>query len=367
MKKAMKAICSLILILSILSIYPLTVFAYDYGTIDLEKMVSVQNAGLREMRFINGENINRLKNTKLSSYKEKSDTEKLKELFSALDLNLSDAQFETAVKDLKLEHIENIYVETTYSKEDLKGKQTLISKDEAMQVAEQEKKDLLSGDTIRKAATVSDTQPLSNHGGNMIYSPDGCVKQQIAVVYTPNYHGTGTTIGRYVVFATCQWLKAPTHRSKDAFSLCSSDFKWENIDYNNPSYSLVVSYTEFVYDSNSNLVSQETLNDTYDDHSVTVSEYQGVFFEYNLPNNKILMPIIYGDFLFFIAGVCEVDDYDDPTQNISVGTRYIHLKKVLTFSASYSMTSIGLSVSEKFNPVNYDTSYKWNYAMDYYA
>ncbi len=368
MLKTIKIICSILLVISILSIYTLTAFSYDYGTIDLDRMVSVKESDMCEIHSINRENINRLKNTKLSLYKEKTDTEKLKELFSALDLELSDAQFETATKDLQLEHIESIRIETTYSKEDSEGKQTPVSKDEAMQIAEQEKADLLNGNAIRRREIPSNTRALNNgHSGNIIYSTDGCMKQQIAVIYTPNYHGTGTTIGRYVVFGTCQWLKTPDTRSKDAISLCSSDFKWANIDYNNPSYSLLVSYTEYVYDSNSNLVSQDTLNVAYDDHAVTISEYLGAYFEYNLPNNKFLRPIIYGDISFLMVGVCRVDDYDDDTQEISVGMRYIHLKRGLSFAASYSITSAGLSVSEKNWPVYYDSSYSWDYVTDYYA
>lgn len=368
MKKTIKTICSILLVISILSIYPLTAFSYDYGAIDFDRMISVKDSSLCEIHSINRENINRFKNTKLSSYKEKTDTEKLKELFSALDFELSDAQFETATKDLKLEHIESIRIETTYSKEDAEGKQTGISKNEAMQIAEQEKANLLNGNAIRERETLSNTKLLNNsHSGNMIYSPDGCMKQQIAVIYTPNYYGTGTTIGRYVIFGTAQWLKAPNTRSKDAISLSSSDFKWANIDYNNPSHSLLVSYTEYVYDSNSNLVSQETLNDAYDDHSVTVSEDLGVYFEYNLPNNKVLMPIIYGDISFLIVSACRVRDYDDATSEISIGIRYIHLKKVLSFAASYSMTSVGVSVNEKYKPVYYDSSYSWDYVTDYYA
>ncbi len=367
MKKDIKIICSILLVISILSIYPLTAFSYDYGAIDLDRMVSVKENSMREIHSINRENINRLKNTKLSLYKEKTDAEKLKELFSALDLELSDAQFETATKDLKLEHIESIRIETTYSKEDSEGKQTPVSKDEAMQIAEQEKADLLNGNVIRRRETPSNTRALDNsHSGNMIYSTDGCMKQQIAVIYTPNYNGTGTTIGRYIVFGTCQWLKTPDTRTKDAISLYSSDVKWANIDYNNPAHSLLVSYTEYVYDSNSNLVSQETLNDAYDDHSVTVSEQQGAFFEYNLPNNKILSPIIYGDISFLMVSVCRVHDYDDATQEISIGMRYIHLRLAVSFAASYSMTSAGLSVSWIHQPVNYDSSYSWDYASDYY-
>lgn len=105
----------------------------------------------------------------------------------------------------------------------------------------------------------------------------------------------------------------------------------------------------------------------YDDHSVTVSEDLGVYFEYNLPNNKILMPIIYGDISFLIVSACRVRDYDDATSEISIGIRYIHLKKVLSFSASYSMTSVGVSVNEKYKPVYYDSSYSWDYVTDYYA
>lgn len=367
MKKTIKRFCSILLVILILSIYPLTAFSYDYGAIDLDRMVSVKDSGLREIHSINRENINKLKNTKLSSYREKTDEEKLKELFLALGLDLSDTQFETAIKDLKLEHIENICIETTYSKESAEGKQTFISKEEALRIAEQEKADLLNGQSIQRLSAVSKEKMSNSHSGNVIYSTDGCMKQQIAVIYTPNYNGTGTTIGRYVVFGTCQWLKTPDTRSKDAISLYSSDVKWANIDYNTPSHSLLVSYTEYVYDSNSNLVSQETLNDAYDDHSVTVSEYQGVFFEYNLPNNKILRPIIYGDISFLMVSVCRVKNYNYPTQEVSIGMRYIHLRSAVSFAASYSMTGVGLSVSRIHSPFNYDSSYAWDYAADYYA
>lgn len=137
MKRMLKVSLSVVLTVLLLFSFPSTAFAYEYGTPDLKTMVKVQKHGNKESRFISGRDVNRIRISKSAKYKNKTDREKLKEIFEALEINIKDKQFEAVCQTLKLSDIEDIHTEVSYIKTDENGVQTGVSKTEALKVAEE--------------------------------------------------------------------------------------------------------------------------------------------------------------------------------------------------------------------------------------
>ena len=221
-------------------------------------------------------------------------------------------------------------------------------------------------------ATTSDTSPTTSHSSPPELVADDCLEMQIATIYTPNYHGTNTTIGRYCFLGTCVWLTTPDplQRTTNAICFYSPDFRWpdKRLDSDdNSNYMSMFSYVEYVYDSNSNLVSYENLGEVKYESDAVVSSEKGVFFEHDLPNNKVIMPVIYGDFSFLLFAVGEVHNYNNIYQNISVDLKYTFLTNPLSISPSFSWGPIGVSVSFMHGPEEYVTHHTWDYQEDYYA
>lgn len=372
MKKLGKLFLVILLSLTITTSLPISVFAYEYGTPDLDEMIEVKTNGHTKTHSINKANINKVKNSRSSKYRNKSDKQKLKEVFDALEFNINDLQFEEISKELKLSHISDISVETQYLKINSEGESSYISEDQAVKIAEKEESLLASSQEAYSLTTTSDTSPTSSHSSPVNIVADGCMEMQITAIYTPNYHGTGTTIGRYCFIGVCKWLTTPSplQRTTNAICFYSSDFRWPDKILNSDegsNYISIFSYIEYIYDSDSNLVSYENLGEVkYDSDAVVLSE-KGVFFEHNLPNNKILMPIIYGDFSFLIFAVGIVHDYDDPTQSLSVDLKYTFLTNPLSISPSFSWGPFGVSVNPIHISEEYGTIHTWDYNDDYYA
>lgn len=375
MKNLIKLFLVIILTLTISTAFPVSVFAYEYGTPDLDEMVQVKTNGNTKTHSFDRVSINRIKNSRSKKYKNKSDEQKLKEIFDALELKIDNLQFEQISKDLKLSHISDISVKTQYIKVNAEGENSNISESEAFEIVEKEKKLLTSSHTNYSLATTaetSDTSPTTSHGSPPETVADGCMQMQITAIYTPNYNGTGTTIGRYCFLGSCLWLTTPDPLQRTTNTICfySPDFRWpdKRLDSNeNSNYVSIFSYVEYVYDSNSNLVSYENLSEVKHESDAVVSSEKGVFFEHDLPNNKVLMPIIYGDFSFLVFAVGNVHNYNNADQNISIDFKYTFLTNPLSISPSFSWGPVGVSVSFMHGPEEYVTHHTWDYHNDYYA
>lgn len=164
MKKLIKTNLALLLALLLLFSIPSTALAYEYTTPDLQSMVIIQNNGNKESRFISGRDITRIKNSECAKYKNKSDKEKLKEIFEALDFNINEQQFEKISKTLNLSDIENIHISTSYMKMGKDGVQAEVSKAEALRASTEQNTTRLTPTTATAPfATASDTSPTASH------------------------------------------------------------------------------------------------------------------------------------------------------------------------------------------------------------
>ncbi len=368
MKKLGKLFLVILLSLTITASLPVSVFAYEYGTPDLDEMIQVKISGHTKTHSISKTNINRIKNSRSNKYKNKSDKQKLKDIFDALELNINDLQFEEISKELKLSHISDISVETQYLKINSEGESLYISEDEAVKIAEKEESLLASSQEAYSLATTSDTSPTVIESTDAELFADDCLEMQIMRIYTPNYHGTGTTIGRYCFLGACVWLTTPSPLKRTTNAICfyGTHFDWPNKILNQDegsNYISMFSYVEYYYD----LGTHESIVETKYDKDAVVSGEKGVFFTYDLPNNKILMPVVYGDFSFLIFAVGMVHDYDDYTQGLTIDLKYTFLNNPLSVSPSFSWGPIGVSVSKIHGPEDYIHHHQWDYFKDYNA
>lgn len=370
MMSKLKIIISLLLTVLLLFSFSSVTFAYEYGVPDLTTMIKTEKHGNRESRFISGRDVNRIRISKCSKYKNKSDKEKLKEIFTALELDVSTQKFDKISENLSLSDIENISTDTIYIKTDDNGVQTEVDKEEALKAAAEEE---IAYSAAPAVAAASDTRPTISHSKPYPEkSPDGYMEQQITAIYTPNYHGVGTTPGRYVIWGDCKWLTTPSRfqRGEDVISLFANDeFDWKNKGADGISnYMLLASYDRCYYDEKTGITtSVEPDGDFYEEDKAVVSVSDGVYFKYDLPNNGVIGPMFCRNFEFTIIGICNVHNYDDTTQFLSMGLRYIHMKNTASASVSVSWKSAGVSVSSYHMPIYYDVSHSWDYKTDFYA
>lgn len=365
MKSTIKTIFSIALSLVFLSSLLVDAFAYEYGSFDLNSLVEIQHIGSKEIRTINSDVIKRLKGSKSLEFKNMNDKEKLNALFEAVGFGLNKNEKNEVHDTLSISHIENIRVIETYIKVDEKGEQEIISKEKAINAAIEKNSALNSKESYVMAT--SDTGPTASHGNEEpIIDPDDYMAQLIGVFYTPNYHGTGTTTGRYVVMATFDWLTIPTARKTDCMGLYTDQFNWyDRIAGEDSNYAFTASYTETLYDNSGLIVSSEEHTVTKNEDDAVISNDVGFCFEYNLKSNLLLLR--YSDFEFFITGVCRVKNYDDPTQSLAISSDYLHIKNILSISPSFSIGPFGISVSQIHTPQHFYGSHEWDYNEDYYA
>lgn len=69
MKKLGKLFLVILLSLTIITSLPISVFAYEYGTPDLDEMIQIETNGHTKIYSINKTNINRIKNSRSRKYK----------------------------------------------------------------------------------------------------------------------------------------------------------------------------------------------------------------------------------------------------------------------------------------------------------
>lgn len=359
MKKTAKSIVAMIISIVFLATLPVSAFAYEYGAVDINTMVQKEQIGKKTLTSISAENISRIKSSKYKKLSRKTDGEKLNEILTCLGVDLDERQLEEVYSKVKLSDIGKIEASTAYLEIDENGVQTEISAEEL--------KDTKDEKPIQKA--ISDT----TFAHDLQEKTKENMKQQLIIIYTPHYHGTGTTPDRYVFMGFCEWLKEPTNfaRRTDCIAFKSPDFRWEG--YGNDAYSLIVSYHLLLMENGVATIDEDCY-ETFGDNDVSISVMNGVFFQYNLPND-LWSPSTYKDiknFGFFMMGVGMVDQFSttDVFKNVSVDFLYRHSKFAFSPSITFSWDVTGASVSIGVTPEttkcdDYPLPYTWKFKNDY--
>lgn len=285
-----------------------------------------------------------------------------------MDFNINDLQFEEISKELNLSHISDISVETQYVKIDADGKNSYISEDEALEIVEKEK--ILSASSqesysLTTTSETSNTSPTTSHSSPPELVADGCMEMQITAIYTPNYNGTGTTIGRYCFLGSCVWLTEPSPLKRTVNAICfyGPDFAWpdKNLDPNEGS-NYISTFSYDVVDHDMYVI--DTVVETKYDNDAVVSIEKGVFFEHKLPFEPT---DIYENFSFLLFAVGQHKDPDNIDYWLSLDLKYTYLNNPLSISPSLSWGSVGVSASFINDPEEYSTHHTWYYKTDYYA
>ncbi len=248
---------------------------------------------------------------------------------------------------------------TAYLEVDETGVQTEISKEEFEN----------SDNGTSRQKSKSDTTLVHD-------APDkikGNMKQQLIVIYTPHYNGTGTTPDRYMFIGACGWLKEPSNfqRRTDCIAFKSPDFRWEGLG--NDSYGLMVSYHMFFVE-NGRTVIDEDCYETFGEDDASISAMNGVFFQYNL-RNDLFSPISFTDYTnfgFLMFGVGRVNQFSttDVFKNVSIDFLYRHSTYALSPSISFSWDGKSVSASIGVTPAStkyedYTLYYPWKFKEDY--
>lgn len=369
MKKIIKNVITFILILIISCSFSPAVFAYSYGTINIKSMVDVKKHDNKEIRTINYDNLKRIRNSKSNEYKNMSDEKKLENIFKALDFEVDSFQLKKISESLSLLEIENIQIEESYIKMDDNGDCTSIGKNEAV-MSSNIKNDYLSSLTLDEYYTIttSSTGPTASHGNDEpIIDPSNYMAQQIAVIYTPNYNGNGTTIGRYATMVSFNWLTVPFTRKSDCMGLYTGQFNWlDRIAGEDSNYFLLATYYKSLYNSNGDVISTEQISEDLDEDDAIISNSDGFCFKYNLKNN--FLQIQYTGFSFLLFGVCRVRNYANPYQSLAISSDYLHVNSLLSISPSFSIGPVGISISSTSLSIShFRASHEWDYYNDYIA
>ncbi len=360
MKKMTKTIVSGIVSVMFVVMLPISTFAYEFGAVDINAMIQKEQVGKKTLTSISTENISRIKSSKSKQLSKKTDNEKLTEILTCLGVDLNERQLEEVYSKVKLSDIGKIEASTMYLEIDEMGVQTEISEEIFKDTTNENK-------TIQKA--ISD-KTFTHETQEKI--TNNKMKQQLIVIYTPHYHGTGTTPDRYVFMGVCEWLKEPTNfaRRTDCIAFKSPDFRWEALG--NDSYSLIVGYHMLLMENGAAVIDEDYYY-TFNENDVSLSAMDGVFFQYNLPNDLFSATSIrqYTNFGFFMMGIGRVNQFSttDVFKNVSVDFLYKHTTFSISPSVSFSWSGKEGSATIGFSPTtdfdDYNLPYTWDFKKDY--
>jgi hypothetical protein len=354
MCKMIKAVLSLFLTICLLCEVNLMSFAYESQAFEIKDLVVTRMDGNKKIRELSKQGMDRIKKSRKFS----KENDVIENVFLAFDIDYKE-EYLKSLEDINLSHIDSIKSETCYLKVDEFGNQEIVAEADALKNA----------GAIEATNYNVSTMPRSGATNSHItdppeISPDGYMKQTIALLYTPNYGGTNASVGRYVVLGLCEWLTTPSTRAVDAIALLSEDLRWANTG--DDLYNLIVTYSENKYTVSTNTLTSTEVTKTFDESDVTISVSYGAYFEYDLPGNKLLTT--YTDFSFFMTAVGRVHDYNNYDVQLAVGLEYVHLKNALSINPSFSFAGgLDLSVSSINIPDYYSCSYSWDYEEDYFA
>ncbi len=345
-------------ILAIITIFsfPITTFAYEYGNINIDSMVKETKIGEKRITSISPICVNQIRNSRMCN--RKGGDAIFVEMLQCLGITLEEAQYQNVLESVSLSDIGSISTATVYLEFDEQGNEKIVSEEKAMNAHAQ--------NTVNpRVASVSNSSVPET-------SSNGYMRQQITIIYTPNYHGANTTVGRYVFLGSCEWLVMPVFRKTDCICISGTDIRWNNKYADGISnYSLIVSYDVTDYMSNGTSLTHSEL-ETYEDDVATVGSYQGVFFDYNLPNNSsnAQESVTFSNLTFVIMAIGRVHNYSNANQQLGVDLSYIHIQFSLQTDITFDWLSdshIVVCTTARTTEKEYKHSYSWDYARDYYA
>lgn len=359
MKKIGKSILAFLISTAFILIQPISAFAYEYGTLDFDSMVQKEQIGKKTVTSISTENVNRIKNSKSKKVKKKTDKEKLTEILTCLDIDLDERQLEEVHSKVKLSDVGKIETSTGYLVFDEEGTQTEVTEEELMNI----------DNALPMQKSIADNTITHDIPEKV----DGSMRLQMIIVYTPHYHGTGTTPDRYAFIGTCEWLKEPLNvaRKTDCIAFKSNDLRWEKLGED--AYSMIVSYHMLTMQDGVPIIDEQCY-ETFDEKDASVSAINGVFFEYDLPNDRISLKNYtkFTDIGFLISAVGKIDQFSttDKFKNVSIDLLYKHTR--IAFSPSISFSWDGKAVSATIGVTQSSTDirdfehyYPWDFKKDY--
>lgn len=227
----------------------------------------------------------------------------------------------------------SISVISQYIKIDKNGVQTVLSEEECMKNMEQD-----------KISAVLNS--LSADGVDNI-SEDGYMQQEIAVISIANKPGT------YIIIGQHEWLKDPSTRLTDAYSLYSPDLRWSNIKTN--LYCKVLSYTkkDYIYGD------EEVYEEEMIDPKVLDT---GVYYSVELPRGAGSHTIC-TDIYVQIFATAELQSKSNLNQTMTVYSKYVHdeLGVALDFGWTVGSSLPGVTIVGALLKKEYGLHYTWHY------
>lgn len=327
---------------------PIQVLAYDEvlhefpvltlnSVYEIQKCVQIQKTGLSEIKSIDKRTMMKINGINAD------EKEKAMAIFDSLGIVfVNDSAQQKSIAN-NIENIQHIETSTVYSKVDANGQQIYISEEECMEKIKE-----YNSNTITNAKTKSKPS-------DYIEDDEGYVRKTIAYFYLGGN-------GKFSLLGQWEWLTTPICRFKDAFSLYTTDLRWEN--KNKGAYEKIVSYKTSLYQSNGEQIVNIEAESTQEDP--TISE-DGVFYEWDLPNDSsgINSSLTHSDFICQIWGTAYVQDYDDYTQELCVYTRYVHKKLSIASSYSISPDKKGVKLNSLLSISTTQTAYAFHFTWDY--
>ena len=354
MKRIIRMLLTVIISLAMVATFPVSVFAYEYGDPDLDKMIQTKKVGEKEITSISADDVNRIRISKSKKYRDKSDEERLEEIYVALNLDLNEAQKEEVNSNVSLSHIGTIQTSTVYLKIDEEGNQKEISEAAALSTTQ----------VVNEVNETIGESTISRNPGEKI---DGKMKMQLATIYTPHYNGTGTTPDRYFFLGMCEWIDEPITRKTDCIALLGPDFRWSGASEN---YSMSVGYHMLMMEDGVCTMDEDVVENFAEDEA-EISSFAGIFFEYNLWEN-LWSPSTYTkftDFSFLIMAVGKVSMDVSAVNNIGIDLVYTHTNTSLSLNVGFSWTGTGKTASISVSPTTTTKKYTfpdaWSYQSHY--
>lgn len=364
MKKFIKTVSSFILALMISLSFLTTAFAYEYGELDIESMVVTEKVGEKTNYYISGNDINRIKISKSRSMSSKNNYEKLYDIFTFMDSDMSEKYKEIICSNLDLNIIEGIRISEEFLEIDENGNEKTVDKEYALSNSESVKR--TQPNKANSSTEWHGSEPEDYKYGLITY-----MQQQLIAVYTPHYNGNKTTPGRYVFIGMSKWLTAPVNRKKDCVTLSSNVFTWDSKSSGNYSGTLI--YDVNVY-KNGLLVYSNEGAEELSDADLTVQTTTGAYYVVDLPPNSAGLfqetAVDYSDIGFIFMGVANTTWKPETLNIIGVNLIYSHTKTSLSSSINFGWSSdsgisFGVAVSGIPTTTEYKYSLPWSMKDDY--
>lgn len=271
-----------------------------------------------------------------------SNVDKCEEIFENIGIKYIEGSSKQQEIVQNLDNIKRITSSASYVKICEDGTQVLLSEKQCL-------------DEISKTNEINDNNGISrssiiSDNAEPKTSDNGYMKMVVGYFYKGN--------GYFTIASQWEWLKEPTCRFKDAFSLFTTEMIWNNTG--TKSYERVIYYTR----ESNGLGKEDVVESSSED---PVIESSGVYYTWNLPNDAISSDDVVRnyDFMCQMWATARVQDYDDYTQYLDIYTTYIHKKVALidSYSIAYNRKGVSLSLSGVSQIVKqtYTHYFGWNY------